>query len=114
MASEISVSIGNVLQTVTAAGLIAGARMMWLVMQELSAIKAVIADPELGIKATVVSLRKSRHHDSNTLQSHEVRLDGHDKDIERIDAHLIREPHGDRRINAETNQPYDRRESHKP
>lgn len=106
--TEFAVSLGNVLQTVTAAGLIAGARMMWLVMQELAAIKAVIADPELGIKATIVSLRKSRHTDSNKLQEHETRLDGHDKDIERIDQVLIREPHGSRHLTA-TGEPYDRR-----
>lgn len=108
--TDLSLSIANVLQAVTSAALIAGARILWTVRDRLTSIEAVLNHPELGVTSNIASLRKSRHNDANVLQSHETRLDGHDRDIERIDSALVREPHGDRRI-TESGQPYDRRKS---
>lgn len=106
--SEFSLSIANILQAVTSAALIAGAKILWGVRGELTAIKAVLDHPELGVTSNIASLRKSRHNDANIIQSHETRLDGHDRDIERIDGVLTREPHGERRV-TQTGEPYDRR-----
>lgn len=104
---EFSVSLANVLQAVTSAALIAGARLLWDVRDRITSIETSLNDPELGVKPTLTSLRKSRHNDGNTLQAHDTRLDGHDREIERIAQQLDRDPHGDRR--AVTAEPYDRR-----
>lgn len=109
-ASEFSLSVANILQAVTSAALIAGARMLWGVRDRLTSIETALNHPQLGVTPSIESLRKSRHNDANTLQAHETRLDGHDRDIERIDATLIREPHGDRHV-TQTGEPYDRRKS---
>lgn len=107
-ASEFSLSVANILQAVTSAALIAMVRAILSVRDRLTTLETSLNDPEMGVKAATTSLRKSRHNDANTLQAHETRLDGHDKDIERIDATLIREPHGERHMSP-TGEPYDRR-----
>lgn len=106
--TEFSLSVANILQAVSSAALIAMVRALLTIRDRITTLETKFDDPELGVKAAVVSLRKSRHNDSNTLQEHETRLDGHDKDIERIDSVLTREPHGDRRLTP-TGEPYDRR-----
>lgn len=106
--SEFSLSVANILQAVMSAALIAMVRALLSVRDRLTTLETSLNDPEMGVKAATTSLRKSRHNDANTLQAHETRLDGHDKDIERIDQALIREPHGDRRMTPD-GAAYDRR-----
>jgi hypothetical protein len=104
--SELSLSVANILQAVTSAALIAIVRALLSVRDRLTTIETKLDDPELGVKAAVISLRKSRHNDSNTLQEHEVRLDGHDRDLERLDSQLT-----ERRVHAHEPAPLDRRAS---
>lgn len=106
--SEFAISVGNILQAVTTAAVVAGARMLWGVRDELTAIKAVLNHPELGVTSNIASLRKSRHNDANKLQEHETRLDGHDRDIERIDNQL------ERRAGNQPEQPFNGRRASTP
>lgn len=100
----------DVLQVLIAGGVTACITMLLRHGGRLTSIETALNHPQLGVTPSIESLRKSRHNDANALQAHETRLDGHDRDLERIDAHLVREPHGDRRVNVETRQPYDRRD----
>lgn len=106
--SEFSLSVATILQAVTSAALIAMVRALLSVRDRLTTLETAFNHPQMGVTPSIESLRKSRHNDANTLQAHETRLDGHDRDIERIDATLIREPHGDRHMTP-TGEPYDRR-----
>lgn len=105
---EIGRRAADVLQVLTAGGVTACVGMLWRFGGRLTAIETVLSDPDVGVKPAITSLRKSRHNDANQLQSHETRLDGHDKDIQRIDGVLTKEPIGDRRV-MPTGEPYDRR-----
>lgn len=101
---DLSRRAGDVLQVLTAAGVSACVTMLWKFGGRLTTIETVLNDPELGIKPAIVSLRKSRHHDANALQVHETRLDGHDRDLERIDTQLT-----ERRRPEQPAQPFDGR-----
>jgi hypothetical protein len=92
----------DVLQVLTAGGVTACVAMLWKFGGRLTAIETTLSDPDIGVKPAITSLRKSRHNDGNTLQEHETRLDGHDRDIQRIDNHLI----GERRAPNQVEQPF--------
>jgi hypothetical protein len=76
----------DVVQYFIAIGVVALIGLVLKQGQRITAIETSLNDLELGVKPALTSLRKSRHNDANTLQAHETRLDGHDRDIERLDA----------------------------
>lgn len=99
---------GDLVQYLTAIGVVACVGMLWRFGGRLSVIETVLSHPELGVTPSILSLRKSRHADAGKIQEHETRLDNHDRDIERIDRALEKEPDGNRHFTAD-GAPYDRR-----
>lgn len=57
----------------------------WRTNTRVTRIETVLSEPEQGVIPTLSGMRKGNHHINVDLTEHGVRLDNHDREIDRLD-----------------------------
>jgi len=76
---------GDVVQNLTAVGVAALVALAFKINGRITRIETVLTESELGVIPRLTGTSRQVHGQATVLQEHEIRLDRHDTDIERIE-----------------------------